>query len=276
MRESRRPVTVSIVSHRHWDTVRPLLQQLSMWCAPWIDRVILTLNLPEDVQLDADLEFPVEVLHNARPRGYGANHNTAFTRHATEWFLVMNPDVRLQHDVIGALIARAAADAGLLAPRVQEPGRTEPEPFRTLVTPAELVRRRIRRHVPPAYPSWIAGMFMLFRSAAYRDLRGFDERFYMYCEDVDLCVRLQLAGWKMQVATDTVVLHHANRQSHSSLPALLWHLSSFMKLWTSHTFWEYRRRQKSWQAQSHLPSVLLCAARPTRTAAAPVKEEASV
>lgn len=257
MPHRNKPVTVSIVSHGHWDVVAPLLRQLSDFCAGSIARVILTLNLPEPVEIDPDLAFPVEVIENARPRGFGANHNTAFSHAAGEWFLVMNPDVRIDHDVIGTLLARAHARAGLLAPRIQEPGQDHPEPYRTLVTPAELIRRRKQDHTPPAFPSWIAGMFMLVRSAAYRQVRGFDERFFMYCEDVDLCVRLQLAGWRLQVATDRVIVHEAQRDSHSSFRALRWHLASFFKLWTSDAFWEFLELQKAWDRLTHSPSVLL-------------------
>jgi hypothetical protein len=244
MREAKRPVTVSIVSHGHWDSIRPLLRQLSVWCGSSIDRVILTVNVPERMHVDADLAFPVEMVRNARPRGFGANHNSAFSRVSTPWFLVMNPDLRIEEDVIAPLLARAETQAALLAPRVLEPGRSEPEPFRNIVTPAELIRRRQQGFQPPDIPSWIAGMFMLVRTEAYGAVRGFDERFFMYCEDVDLCVRLQLAGWKLQVATDLVVHHEAQRDSHSSVRAMRWHFSSFLKLWTSQAFWRYRKLQK--------------------------------
>jgi N-acetylglucosaminyl-diphospho-decaprenol L-rhamnosyltransferase len=98
---------------------------------------------------------------------------------------------------------------------------------------------------------------MLLRTSAYREAKGFDERFFMYCEDVDLCLRLQIAGWKLQVATDTIVHHEAQRDSHSSLQALVWHLTSFVKLWTSEAFWKYLRMQRRSQEQAGDPSVLL-------------------
>lgn len=262
MRNPTRSVTVSIVSHGHWDHIEPLLRQLNAWCAPWIERVILTLNVPEQPRIDEDLAFAVDIMHNARPRGFGANHNTAFARSSTPWFLVLNPDLRIDQDVIGCLLAGADSEAGLVAPRVQEPGCAEPEPYRTLVTPTELVRRRQQGHMPPDHPSWIAGMFMLLRAPAYRDTRGFDERFFMYCEDVDLCVRLQLAGWKLQVATDVIVHHEAQRASHSSLRPLVWHLTSFVKLWTSEAFWKYLALQRRWRGQAGAPPVLLSRVQP--------------
>ena len=242
-----RPVTVSIVMHRHAHLLRPLLRALGTWSAPCIERVIVTLNVPEqlDLDLDADLGFEVEWIRNTRPRGFGANHNSAFARSASPWFLVLNPDIAIDCDALGALLARARPGAGVLAPRVREPGQDEPQPFRGLVTPAELIRRRRRDHHPPSSPSWIGGMFMLLNADAYRQIRGFDERFFMYCEDVDLCVRLQLAGWSLQVADDVAVTHAARRASHSSPQALAWHVASLVKLWTSQAFWRYLRLQRS-------------------------------
>jgi len=79
-------------------------------------------------------------------------------------------------------------------------------------------------------------MFMLVRQQAYAELGGFDERFFMYCEDHDFCLRLQLADWKMQAEDDVVVLHEAQRLSHSSLRALRWHLASLAKTWISLAF----------------------------------------
>jgi GT2 family glycosyltransferase len=84
-------------------------------------------------------------------------------------------------------------------------------------------------------------MFMLIRSEVFAELGGFDERFFMYCEDFDLCARLRLAGWELQVTQDVHVLHEAQRASNTYLRPLAWHLASFAKLWTSPAFWKYRR-----------------------------------
>jgi GT2 family glycosyltransferase len=83
-------------------------------------------------------------------------------------------------------------------------------------------------------------MFMLVRSEAYAQVGGFDERFFMYCEDFDLCARLRLGGWALQVVTRSRVLHDARRASQSSLRPLLWHLHSLAKVWASATYWRYR------------------------------------
>jgi N-acetylglucosaminyl-diphospho-decaprenol L-rhamnosyltransferase len=238
------PVTVSIVSHGQWSLVEPLLEQLDRWCHGTIAKVVLTVNVPESQAIGNPWRFQVERIHNLRPRGFGANHNAAFAHCHTPWFLVLNPDIRLESDVLSALLRRAPVDAGLVSPSIREPGSESAEPYRELLTPLELVRRRRVDHQPPSAPAWVAGMFMLVRREAFAQVGGFDERYFMYCEDFDLCARLRLAGWKLRAEPSVTVLHLAQRASQAALRPLLWHLASFIKVWTSAAFWRYRELLK--------------------------------
>ncbi|MBT2321970.1 glycosyl transferase [Variovorax paradoxus] len=235
-------VTVSIVSHGQLDLVRPLLEQLDRFSRGLVAKVVLTLNIPEpDLLAGASWGFEIERIENAVPMGFGANHNQAFERCSTPWFLVLNPDIRFDRDVLAPLIAQATPDGGLLTPRILEPGKSEPEQHRAIITPREIMTRRRPDYVRPIVPAWIPGLFMLFRSEAYRQVRGFDERFFMYGEDFDICARTRLAGWKLQVAEDLVALHDAQRASRTSLRHLYWHVTSLLKVWGSGPFWRYRR-----------------------------------
>ncbi|RYX89510.1 MAG: glycosyl transferase [Comamonadaceae bacterium] len=235
-------ITVSIVSHGQLALILPLLAQLDRFSASLIDKVVLTLNIPEaNLLAGGTWRFPVERIENAAPRGFGANHNQAFGRCATPWFLVLNPDIRFDSDVLGPLVAQADADSGLLTPRILEPGKTAPEPHRALLTPFEIVGRKKPGYVRPRVPAWIPGLFMLFRAEAYRQAGGFDERFFMYGEDFDICARTRLAGWKLQVGEDLVARHDAQRDSHRSKKYLYWHVTSLLKVWLSASFWRYRR-----------------------------------
>lgn len=221
--------------------VVPLIDQLHQHCRGSVARIVLTVNIPEAADVPSSWNLPLEIVRNKAPQGFGANHNRAFASYAmtAPWFLVLNPDIRLTNNVLSALIAQAKPSSGLLTPRIREPGKTEPEPYRALLTPAELLRRRSGNHCPPRSPSWVAGMFMLLRSQAFEEVGGFDERFFMYCEDFDLCARLQLAGWHLQADESLLVEHDAQRASHASLRPLLWHLVSFYRVWTSKAFWRY-------------------------------------
>jgi N-acetylglucosaminyl-diphospho-decaprenol L-rhamnosyltransferase len=232
-------VTVSIVSHRQWPLVQPLLEQLVRLCRGSVAKIVLTVNMPEPADIDFDPGIPIQVIRNTQPKGFGANHNAAFGSCSTPWFLVLNPDIRLDADAIAAMLAQSEPSTGMLSPRIQEPGKPGPEPFRDVLTPMELLSRRMPDHRAPAQPAWVAGMFMLVRSEVFATLGGFDERFFMYCEDFDLCARLRLAGWRLQIAHDITVTHDAQRASNSSMRPFLWHMASFLKLWMAPTVWRY-------------------------------------
>lgn len=239
----RPPITVSIVSHGQLALILPLLDQLDAFSAGLIEKVVLTVNIPEaDLLAGRRWSFPVERIDNARPMGFGANNNQAFRRCATHWFLVLNPDIRFDRDVLAPLLAQARPDAGLLTPRILEPGRAAPEQHRRVLTPLEILRRRRPGYTIPAVPAWVPGLFMLFRAEAYAAVRGFDERFFMYGEDFDICARLALAGWKLQVGEDLLARHEAQRASRTSRRHLYWHVTSLLKVWTSAAFWRYWRR----------------------------------
>ena len=236
-----RLVTVSIVSHGQLALILPLLEQLDRFSSGMVDKVVLTINIPEaNVLGDATFGFPIERIENAAPKGFGANHNQAYQRCRTPWFLVLNPDIRFDRDVLAPLIAQAAPDSGLLTPRILEPGKAEPEQHRAIITPLEILTRRRPGYVRPTVPAWIPGLFMLFRTETYAAIGGFDERFFMYGEDFDICARTRLAGWRLQVAEDLTALHDARRASHRSTRHLYWHVTSLLKLWVSPTFWRYR------------------------------------
>lgn len=239
----RAPITVSIVSHGQQHLLAPLLQQLQQHCAASIAKVVLTRNLPEPGPRPiAPPDLAVEELNNAVPKGFGANHNAAFARCDTDWFLVLNPDIRLDRDALAQLLSLAQPGVGLLAPRIDEPGRAGLEPHRDLLTPCEILRRDRAAYRPPVAPAWVPGMFMLLRAAAFRQVGGFDRRFFMYGEDFDLCARLRLAGWEIAVAEDLSVRHEAQRASRRRVRHLLWHCASLCKVWTSSAFWRYRRQ----------------------------------
>lgn len=238
---SRPPITVSIVSHGQQDLIIPLLQQLNRHCEPWIDKLLLTINIDEpDLVTGTDWGLRLEVIRNSQAKGFGANHNAAFTRCESEWLLVLNPDIRLENDVLRELLRGAPTHSGMTAPRIMEPGKLSPEPYRDLLTPCEIVQRRRPGYRPPPQPAWIPGMFMLFRAQAFRQIGGFDPRYFMYGEDFDVCARLRLHGWRIHIAEHLSVRHDARRASRREWHHLRWHCVSLLKVWLSPAFWRYR------------------------------------
>lgn len=241
-------VTLSVVSHGQRDLVAALLADLARLNPPGVAKLILTLNVPEPPPDGIDaLPFEVEIVHNDRARGFGANHNRAFERCATPWFGVLNPDLHLVGDFLAPALRALGEDDGLVAPRILDEGGAEADAARRLMTPWQFVRRAFgaRRPADRARADWLAGMCLLVRSKAFAAVGRFDERYFLYLEDADLCLRLQLAGWRIRQIAHAEVVHPAQRASHRSLRHFRWHVASLLKHWLSGAYWRYlfaRRR----------------------------------
>jgi N-acetylglucosaminyl-diphospho-decaprenol L-rhamnosyltransferase len=239
------------VSHGHGAQVKHLLRQLVKWHTPELKKVVLTLNVPA---LDVDffqentsyLPLDLFIIKNKRSFGFGANHNQAFRQCNSKYFFVLNPDLDLTTNPFPGLLTAIASDKTGCAYPVQISEDGVPLDFeRTLVSPRAIVQRHL---LPPHYQiqcsqsvHWISGAFMAFKSSVFRELGGFDERYFMYCEDVDICLRMQLAGYNLARA-DATVIHRTQRQTLKNPRHLAWHIRSLLRLWNSASYKEYKRK----------------------------------
>ena len=246
-------LVISIVSHSHGALITRLLGQLGALPAGSVGAVMLTLNVPEFLpELNNDVVDPalaerlnLQILRNVVPLGFGANHNQAFKASGITGlglFCVVNPDIELPDDgVLAALLAALAQPGVGLAFPNQVDGQGRMLDFaRSLTTPRAILLRRLGlgSRTPAGAVDWVNGAFMAFRADVFAGLGGFDERYFMYCEDVDICLRLQLAGYRMAKA-DAVVVHHTRRRTLKNLKHLAWHLRSLLRLWRSSAYHAY-------------------------------------
>ena len=249
-------ISVSIVSHGQASLVTALHADLERVCAGPLE-IFITLNIPEHRGWEpARGRFPVTVIANPSPNGYGANHNAAFTRAGGEYFCVLNPDLRLTADPFSAL-TQCASDSrvGVCAPLIVNSAGQPEDSARPFPTPLSIVGKSLGMNSPSPYqagtgrqfPDWVAGMFMLFRAAVYRQLGGFDQRYFLYYEDVDLCARLRLAGYQVALCTEASAIHDAQRASHRNPHHFLFHLASMGRFFTSRTFREVMQRRNAAQ-----------------------------
>lgn len=236
----RHEVVVSIVSHGHGRMVGNLVSQLRH--CPDVCQVIVTQNIPDNAQVDTD--DLVSVIRNAVPNGFGANHNAAFRECRAEYYCVLNPDIELVGDPFPTLKqCLGATDGAIAAPLILSRQGGIEDSARHFPTLWSLLLKAVGgtdgRYVVspdqvPIFPDWVAGMFMLFRSADFARLGGFDERYFLYYEDVDICARARSAGMKVVLCPSVSVIHDARRDSRKSIRYLRWHLASMARyLWTA-------------------------------------------
>jgi N-acetylglucosaminyl-diphospho-decaprenol L-rhamnosyltransferase len=237
-------VMLSIVSHGDAEKIRRLLKSLQACEKAEQFRVVLTDNLGDDLpSFDSSTLASFEILRNPQPRGYGWNLNQAFRLADTKYCCILNPDALFEQEVFGRLIAHLeTGQADIVAPLIVDSNAVIQDSFRTLPTPLEIIRRKLPGYrptpIPPdaegmVRPDWIAAIFLLLRTETYRRLKGFDERYRLYFEDVDFCTRARLAGLRLLVDTSVRVRHDAQRASSRNFRYLLWHIQSAFRFYTS-------------------------------------------
>jgi N-acetylglucosaminyl-diphospho-decaprenol L-rhamnosyltransferase len=246
-------VSISVVSHAQVGMVVALLTDLKKQCGDTLFEVILTHNLPENLPFDVDaFPFRTKLITNAAAKGFGANHNQASKEATGKYFCVMNPDIRLMVNPFPALLAHLKnSTAGVIAPLVLGTEGKLEDSARPFPSPLGILRKILGDSKPdygieevPFRPDWVGGMFMLFPMHVFERLGGFDERYFLYYEDVDICARMRMRGYQVAVCADAKVIHNAQRSSHKSLKYTLWHLRSMMRFFFSPVYRQVHRRPK--------------------------------
>jgi GT2 family glycosyltransferase len=250
-------LSVSIVSHLQAAMVKELLGDLARFCHAYPLEVILTLNMPEPLDFElVGFRFPVVLQHNATPQGFGANHNQAFGLASGDFFCVLNPDIRFSANPFPALMACLADHSvGVAAPLVLNADGAIEDSARRFPTPLKIVCKALGVCRGIDYPisnceilpDWVGGMCLLFRRAVYQQLGGFDQRYFLYYEDVNLCARLGLSGLKVVLSPKAWVVHHAQRTSRRKFKYLAWHVQSMLRFFLSPVFWQvmWRKARKA-------------------------------
>ncbi len=226
-------VTASIVSHGHGRMVADLTEDL-LEC-PEISLIVVTQNVAEDTNYPTTDR--VEVRCNSVPRGYGANQNRALLAAKTPFLCVLNPDIRLVGNPFPALLTALQDEkAAACAPVIETPDNDVEDSARKFPTALSLLGKAFKfgdgtysSMSEIRNPDWLAGMFLLFRSASFRDVGGFDEKYFLYYEDVDLGWRLRRRGYELRQVHEATAIHDARRASRRDWQHARWHLASMTR-----------------------------------------------
>lgn len=153
-------------------------------------------------------------IENPGNDGYGKACNAAMARVRTPFALLLNPDCEIAPDALATLIEtmRRFPSAGIVAPQSVHRDRQARKSYR----PAFHLRmKKAAYRVPDATCSaqWVHGCCMLLRTCAFHLVRGFDERFFLFFEDDDLCLRMYKAGHECLLEPAATALHTGGASS---------------------------------------------------------------
>lgn len=200
------------------------------------------------------------VIESARNSGYGKGNNLGIEHAAGDYILIINPDNALEPQGLERMIAAMESDPGIgiLAPRLLFDDGTVRDSARAFPQISDLIIKRtaLRRLFPKRMKhylhqgtadgvlqdvDWVAGACLLMKRNFFRELGGFDPRFFLFFEDTDLCRRTWNVGKRVVYFTGATARDSRHRLSEGGVlsvftsKAMRIHLQSAVRY-----FWKWR------------------------------------
>lgn len=261
-------ITASIVTYKTDKT--ELKECLDALINNGVFKVYICDNSPTDSLRGFCSSFVrTEYVFNNGNIGYGAGHNVAIRKAVAEcskYHLVINSDVYFKWDVLEKIAAYmdANSDVAQVQPNVVYPDGTMQYACRMLPTPANLIFRRFmpkgmmermnyryllkfNDHTKPMNIPYHQGSFMFFRTECFNKVGLFDERFFMYPEDIDITRRMH-KHFKTMFWPEVTIVHAHRAASYKSKKMLKIHMVNMIKYFNKWG-WLFDRERSEWNKQ---------------------------
>ena len=205
-------------------------------------RIFVRENIP-----DSERVVPDEVSYslNLRKAGFGSNHNKTFELaqpDPDDWFVICNPDIIATPEQVRQLLTQAENEGTELAAPMLWNNKTDrfDHNVRPRVRLLFLILSFVGMPGPSRYSAdqlekletsdWASGAFLAIKAGLFRKLGGFDDRYFMYMEDVDLCRRAETLGARVRYFGNVQMIHNAARDNRKLVSrSFLNHLRSAMR-----------------------------------------------
>jgi GT2 family glycosyltransferase len=238
-----------VLYHTSRIDIMALLACIEMSC---IDIVYIIDNSSNDLyRFLENTSDKIRYIHSEN-RGYGASHNIALQEAiiaGSQFHLILNPDIRFSPDIVTVLTSymRKHTDVVYILPKVLYPDGSIQHLCKLLPNPLDLIFRRfmpnarLAKKLNDIYvlrssgyntiinPPCLSGCFMFIQMQAIKKHNlFFDERFFMYCEDIDFIRRLHRVGKTIYYPCTSIIHDHA-QESYKSKKMMIEHIKSAVK-----------------------------------------------
>lgn len=245
-------IYIGVVSHRHFRIIEQLDMLPKLAMLPNV-RVIILDNYGEECLQELADGLAV-YLHNPQPLGFGANNNKIFSyikslptyNPIEDWFVILNPDVSISTEMFSSLVAGLDERYPICAidlykdeaAQISDDSIRNFPSFRNFVSSLLFGVNNTKLDKASMTEScdvdWAAGSFLVIKCSHFEQLGGFDEAYFMYCEDIDICFRSAVKfGQRVRYLPHIKARHlaqHGNRKIWSK--HFYWHVSSTIRfLW---------------------------------------------
>lgn len=235
---SSRTLSVVIVSYKVRDKLRVCLESLRSQVegAPQLEVIVVDNDSRDGTVETLSGEFPeVRFLAMDRNLGFSIGCNRGAALATGSWILFLNPDTVVYPETLRDVLdfAMSKSDAGIVGCRILDgDGHLQLACRRSIPTPwvafwrltglsflfprNKVFGKYNLAYLEPngCYPvEAVSGSFLMIRSEVYRQVEGFDEIFFLYGEDLDLCLRVAQAGWKIWYCGTSSIVHHKGQSA---------------------------------------------------------------
>ena len=219
-------LTICIVNWNTRDILRKCLQSIYTYSEDLAIEIIIVDNASTDGTVGQfKSEYPdVLIIENKNNIGFGRANNQAIHQSRGKYILLLNPDIILIEPCLTEMInfLKNHSKVGCVGTKlINTDNRIQKSYFKTFPTPFNqfkegMLLNRLKNIISPKDKdtqnrfevAWLVGACMMFKSELLKTLRGFDEQYFMFGEDVDLCYQLKKIGFKIYYLNDIKMLHH--------------------------------------------------------------------
>ena len=260
-------ISVSIVTFK--TDLGELTRCLASLKSPLVSTIYIVDNSQQKRIADFCQQYKNVVYIGSENVGYGAGHNKALRpalKSGEKYHLVLNSDVYFEPDVLHKLVdyMDANSDVAQVQPNIIYPDGTMQYTCRLLPTPANLIFRRFlpakvvekmnyryllkfNDHKQEANIPYHQGSFMFFRQKCFEKVGLFDERFFMYPEDIDITRRMH-KYFRTMFWPGVTVIHAHRAASYKSKKMLKIHMVNMIKYFNKRG-WIFDNERKTWNRE---------------------------
>ena len=243
-------ITVSIVLYN--ENLKELKKTIACFLEiPLRKKLFLIDNTPKKIFQNIFTQKEIKYIAVGKNIGFGAGHNIIIKEieNVSNFHLILNPDVTFKPAVISNLITALEKDKSIsmIAPKVLFPNGLHQYSCRRYPSVSELLARRFSFLKPlfsavifkgeyrekdlttPFFAEYITGCFHLYKTADFVNLKGFDERYFLYMEDVDICKKIDASGKNKLYFPNEKITHVLKQGSSKDIKLFLRHTSSAVK-----------------------------------------------
>lgn len=250
-------VSVSVVLYRDYVTPLVMIQSLFRYVSSSLNVLVYVVDNSEAEKCGMSAardDFlsrvraigPIEYIDAGGNLGFGKANNLALSRSEADYHAFVNPDIRFIEDSLSILkeFLDDRQEVGMTIPRMLDDDGVMQPVYRREVTVLDAANRTLLRNRMRNRDRWHTladkdysipfevpfgqGSFLFGRTSLLKSLGGFDDRFFMYLEDADLCKRINEVSCLLY-CPDTAVVHRWERASHKNARLMKEHIRSYVR-----------------------------------------------